>query len=69
MLPQTCKNVPMAVCRLVGDVAHSTLQREQFALYKQYGEGNEHSQKLLYELEEKQSFKAFFVVRDYLQLQ
>ena len=61
--------LPMAVCRLVGDVAHSTPQRGQFALYKQYGEGNEHSQKLLYELEERQSFKAFFVVRDYLQLQ
>lgn len=28
-----------------------------------YGENNEHAQKLLYELEKNQSFKAFCVVR------
>ena len=54
--------MPMVVCRLVADVVYRTPQREQFGLYKQYGEDNEHSQRLLYELEEKQSIKAFFVV-------
>ena len=30
--------------------------------YKQYGEGNENAQKVLYDLEEKPAFKAFFLV-------
>lgn len=38
------------------------LQKERFSVYKRYGENNEHSQKLLYELEEQPAFKAFFVV-------
>jgi len=36
--------------------------KERFSVYKRYGENNEHSQKLLYELEEQPAFKAFFVV-------
>ena len=31
--------------------------------YKVYGENNEQAQRILYELENDQSFKAFFVVR------
>ena len=41
-------------------------QKERFNVYKQYGENNEHSQKLLYELEEQPAFKAFFVVSNLL---
>lgn len=38
------------------------LQQAEFELYRVYGENNEYSQKLLYELEEQPAFKAFFVV-------
>ncbi len=41
-----------------------SLQREGFALYKEYGECNEQAQKLLYELYEKPVFKGFFVVSE-----
>ena len=33
-----------------------------FSVYRKYGENNERSQKLLYELEEQSGFNAFFVV-------
>jgi hypothetical protein len=41
------------------------LQRTSFDLYRVYGENNEHAQKLLHELGDDQSMKAFFVVSAY----
>lgn len=38
------------------------IQAEALRAYKQYGENNEHAQKVLYELEEQPTFKAFFLV-------
>ena len=39
-----------------------TVQKEDFLIYKEYGRGNEAAQKLLYELEDDQTFQAFFLV-------
>ena len=37
-------------------------QKEEFFIYQEYGEGNEAAQKLLYELQDNESFQAFFLV-------
>ena len=43
----------------------AALQEKALRAYKQYGEGNEHAQKVLYELEDKPTFKAFFLVSSF----
>ncbi len=42
---------------------HFCTQEAGLRKYKIYGENNEQAQRILYELENDQSFKAFFVVR------